>query len=58
MTTIDRSSAITKIYAYEIKQNLSKNIFLLLDRRYYDGIVHCFFFLLSLATAFVLTYEK
>ena len=31
------------MYAYEIKQNLSKNIFWLLDRHYYDGIVHCFF---------------
>ena len=47
-----------KIYAYEIKQNLSNNMFLLLGRRYYDGIAHCFFFLLSLATAFILTYEK
>ena len=45
MTRIDRSSTIMKIYAYEIKQNLSKNIFLLLDRRYYDGIAHCFFLL-------------
>ena len=43
MTRIDRSNAITKIYAYEIKQNLSKNIFLLLGRRYYDGSAHCFF---------------
>ena len=43
-----------KIYFYESKQNLSKNIFLLLGRRYYDGIAHWFFFLLSLAMAFVL----
>ena len=57
MTGIDRSSAITKIYAYMIKQNLLKNNFLLLGRRYYDDIAHCFF-LLSLATTFVLTYEK
>ena len=56
VTKIDRSSAIMKTYAYEIKQNLSKDIFLLLDRRYYDDIEHCY--LLSLATAFVLTYEK
>ena len=48
MTRIDQSSAITKIYAYEIKQNLSKNIFLLLGRRYDNGIAH-WFFLLSLA---------
>ena len=27
MTRIDQNSAITKIYAYEIKQNLSQNIF-------------------------------
>ena len=43
MIRIDRSSAMTKMYAYKIKQNLSKNIFLLLDCRYYDGIAHCFF---------------
>ena len=30
MTRIDRNSANTKIYAYEIKQNVSKNVFLLL----------------------------
>ena len=57
MTRIDQSSAITKMYAYEIKQNLSKIIFLLLGRRHYDGFVHCFF-LLSLEIAFVLIYEK
>ena len=43
MTRIDRSSTSMQIYAYEIKQNLSKNIFLLLGCRYYDGIAHCFF---------------
>ena len=32
-----------KNYAYEIKQNISKNIFLLLGLRRYDGIAHCFF---------------
>ena len=53
---IDTNSAITKIYTYEIKQVVSKNIFLL-RRRHYDAIAHCFF-LLSLATAFVLTNEK
>ena len=55
MTRIDRSSTITKIDAYEIKQNLSKKIFLLLGRCYYDGIAHWFFFILLLATAFALT---
>ena len=43
MTRIDRSSTITNNYAYEIKQNLSKNIFLLIGRHYYDDIAHCFF---------------
>ena len=43
MIEINRSCAITKIYAYEIKQNLSKNIFLLLRSRYYDGIAHRLF---------------
>ena len=54
---IDQNSTITKIYAYKIKQDLSKNIFLLLGRCHYDANVHCFF-LLSLATAFVLAYKK
>ena len=43
MTMIDWSSAITKMYAYEVKQNLSKNIFLLLGSSHYFGIAHCFF---------------
>ena len=43
MTRIDRSSTIMKIYAYEIKQNLSKTSFCCIGHRYYDGIVHCFF---------------
>ena len=58
MTRFDRNSTITQIYAYEIKQDLLKNIFLLLGRHHYDAIAHCFFFLLSLAMAFVHTYEK
>ena len=41
MTRIDRNSTITKIYAYEIKQDLSKNILLLLERRHYDANAHC-----------------
>ena len=58
MTRIDRNSVITKIYPYEIKQDFSKNIFLLLGCHYYDSIAHWFFFLLSLATAFVLIYKQ
>ena len=38
MTRIDWSSAITKTYAYKIKQNL----FLLLGCHYYDDIAHFF----------------
>ena len=58
MMRIDRNSAFTKIYAYKIKQDLSrKTFFLLFGRRHYDSIAHCFF-LLSLAMAFVLTYDK
>ena len=44
MTRIDGNSTIMKTYAYEIKQNLSKNNFLLLGRCHYDGIAHCFFY--------------
>ena len=40
MTRIDRNSTNTQIYAYEIKQSVSKNFFLLLQRRRYDGIAH------------------
>ena len=43
MIRINRSSAITIIYANDIKQNLSKNIFLLLGCCHYDGIMHCCF---------------
>ena len=43
MTRINQNSIITKMYAYEIKQNLSKNIFLMLGRRRCDGIVSCLF---------------
>ena len=41
--SIEQFHTITKIHAYEIKQDLSKNIFLLLGRHHYDGIAHCFF---------------
>ena len=41
------------MYAYEIKQNLSKNIFLLQGYRH-DSIAHCYF----PTIIFVLTYEK
>ena len=43
MTRIDWNYSITKIYAYKIKQDLSKNIFLLLGRHHYDAIANCFF---------------
>ena len=43
MTRIDRNFIITKIYDSEIKQNLSKNIFLLLGCHHYDSIAHYFF---------------
>ena len=58
MTGIDRHSANTKIYAYEIKQNISKNFFMLLLMT--PRLTHCapFTFLLSLATAFVFTFTK
>ena len=55
MTRIDRNSAITKIYAYESKQNVSKNFFLLLRT---TPRLHTVSFVLSLATAFVFTFEK
>ena len=42
MTRIDQNSTLTKIYAYEIKQSLSKNIILLLGRFHYDAIARCF----------------
>ena len=50
------SIEIPQIYAYEIKQNVSKNLFLPLRMPPLLCIVHCFF-LLSLATAVVLTYN-
>ena len=40
---INWNFAITKIYAYEIKQDLSKKICLLLWHHHYDAIAHCFF---------------
>ena len=40
---IDWNSVITKIYAYEIKQDLSNNIFLLPGCCHYDVIAHYFF---------------
>ena len=43
MTRIDWNSAITQIYAYKIKQDLSKNISLLQGRRHYVAIAHVFF---------------
>ena len=46
-----------KMYAYEIKQNLSNNIFSLLGSRYYDGIAYCFFSTIT-RNGFFLTYEK
>ena len=59
MTRIDRNSANTIIYEYEIKQIVSKNVFFAAtNAATVDGIAHCFFFLLSLATAFVFTFEK
>ena len=57
-TRIDLNSANTKMYVYEIKQNVSKNVFLLLRTTPLLMALHTVFFLLSLATAFVLTYEK
>ena len=40
MTRINRNFIIMKMYAYEIKQDLSKDIFLLLGCRHYDSIAH------------------
>ena len=58
---VDRNSATIvksfEIYAYQIMQSLLKIIFLLLGYRHHDALVQCYF-LLSLTTAFVLTYEK
>ena len=54
MTRIDRNSVNTKIYAYEIKQN----VFLLLRTTPQLMALCTVFFLLSLATAFVFTFEK
>ena len=54
---IDRNSAITnKLYLRDQARPLEKHLFVL-GRRHYDAIAHCFF-LLSLATAFILTYEN
>ena len=44
MTRIDRNSANTKVYAYEIKQNISKNFFLpATNAAAIGGIAHWFF---------------
>ena len=46
------------MYAYEIKQNVSKNFFFAaMNDTAIDGIATVFF-LLSLTTAFILAYEK
>ena len=42
ITRINQNSSFTKLYACEIEQNLSKNIFLLLGFRHYDSVTHCF----------------
>ena len=52
MSRIDQSSTIMQIFVFEIKQKLSKNIFLLLGSRYYDGIAHWFFFNYHLQQSF------
>ena len=57
MTRIDRNSSNTKIYAYEIKQNVSKTSFSC--HECHRDWRHCaLFFLLSLEMAFVFTFEK
>ena len=57
MTRIDQNSAFTKIYAYEIKQDLSKNISF--AARMLRLWCHCtMFFPTITCKAFVLTYEK
>ena len=58
MITFDRNSTNTKMYAYEIKQNVSKKFFLLLRTTLLLTALRTVFFLLSLTTAFVLTYEN
>ena len=55
--TVDWNSTNTKIYAYEIKQNVSKNFFILLRMTPQLTALHTFF-LLSLATTFVFTFEN
>ena len=44
MSRIDRNSANTKIYAYEIKQNVSKNFFFLLRTPPRSTALHTVFF--------------
>ena len=58
MTRIDRNSANKIMYAYEIKQNVSKNFFFQLRTLPQLTALRTVFFLLSLATAFVFTFEK
>ena len=62
MTRIDRNFANTKMYAYEIKQNVSKNFFFLFLLQqmppWLKAFRTVFFFMLSLPTAFAFTLKK
>ena len=58
MTRIDRNSVNTKIYAYEMKQNVSNNFFLLLRMTPRFMALRTVYLLLSLTTVFVFTFEK